>query len=801
MRRCLIFLMVLLLIVAGFALTAIWMFNTTEGARWIMGVISRFTPIEIGDEKVAGQLGKKLQMEQVHVRWPQGEMIVDYFQIHWHPLHLLTGKTTVEEMTLQGVQIQDDRPEIKSAPDLELPTAPGLFLWVSVEVKNLHVTEFLYRRKSRDPLKVEKLNASLNWSYGLLTIENIDLELPSGIINGIAELGLTRPSLYVNINLSPSKAMGGVDNINLNSRLLPAKSPEQLAGNVVIEGRSGSIKRFLMETEIRISKNALHLRNLVLSRFERQEHFTGNGRIVFTADDIKMSLGMKFSDLDLSQELVIRTAFSGSFNIKGNPNDYKGDIRIENTKGKWYSGYLSGAFKGGLQEVRMSILSGSMLDGNFQGNLNVRWGKELSLTGSLQARNLNPAIITPDWDGKINLDLEGTFRWPKENPPEGRLSAHLLKSYLRGQQLTGNMELHNEKSTLRIAGADLKGKGFNLFAKGVLQERLTFNVDVSDLSGLIPGTRGSFFTNGWIRWRNQRLALYLNGQGKALFIKDVKLGSVDLSTRFDEEEGAPVELKGKFLKVVYKSFRIDSLTLEATGELSNHKITISAHSPEGKLKSTFEGRYSKERWRGMITHLSGSDVIGEWKLQAPAEIDVSSSQIKVNSLRINSNRGENLQFDTDLTLHPLCGTLHGEWHQLNLARANPWLGRPHVTGHSTGNLSIQWLEQDRLRITGMINLAGTFTDERLKIELSQGLVRLNWSEKGLLTLWEFEDARSGRIWGSLSSPQPGRMIIPDRGRLEARWEGIDLGHLQPFLPPNDDARGTTPGTTFRTVVR
>lgn len=782
MRRWFILLLAIFLVTGGFVLGIFWLLGTTGGARWMMGAISRWTPVKIDAEKLTGQLGKELRMEGVRIRWPQGEMKMEDFKIRWHPLYLLMGKATIEDLALQGVQIQDNRPEIKTTGELGWPTVPSLSLWVHGEVKNLQVKELSYRRQSHGPLKVERFAARLDWSYGLLTLGKMDLVFPSGVVKGTVELGLMRPVLYLNLNLSPSKAMYGIDSLSLNSRLLPIRDHEEVAGHVMIEGRSGSVKRFLMETEIGLSRNALHLRNLVLSRPNRQGHFTGNGRITFTAGDVMTSLEMKLSDLDLSEEMGIETAFSGTLHVEGSPNDYRGKIRIENKKGGWDSGSLLGKFKGTLKGVNINLLDGSILHGNVQGHLNARWEEGLSLRGAFQARNLNPAAITPDWDGKINLDLEGAFRWPKEKSPEGRLSACLLKSHLRGQQLTGDIELHMEKSTLRIARGDLKGKGFDLFARGVLQERVIFHADISDLSGLIPGTRGSFLAKGWVRWRDQHLAMDFSGKGKDLFIKGIELGAADLSARFDEREEAPGELKGRFLKVAYKSFRIDSVTLDASGKLSRHKMIVAARSPDGQIKSTFEATYSREGWRGEITQLSGSDATGDWKLRAPAEIGVSSGQIKVKSLQVTSNRGETLQFSTDLTLHPLRGTLYGEWHQLNLARANPWLGRPRLTGHTTGELSIQWLEEDHLRLGGKVNLAGTFNDIPLKVDLSRGLLKFDWSEKGLSASWEFEDAKSGKLWGNLSSPQPGRMVLPDRGRLDANWEGIDLSQFQPFLP-------------------
>ena len=796
MRRWILLLLTIFFATIGFGFMIFWLFGTTEGARWMMSAISRWTPVQIDAQKISGQIGRQLKMEELRVYWPKGEIKVEGFDLHWEPLHLLMGKVVIEDLALQGVQIHDHRPQVKTTPDFEWPTAPSLFLWVHAEVKYLHVKDFLYRRQNHNPLKVEKLSTHLHWSYGLLTLEKMDLGFPPGVVKGTVELGLVRPGLYLHLNLSPSKAMDGIDLIHLNSRLLPARGPEQVAGHVFIEGISRSVKQLLIESEIGITQSAVILRTLLITRPNRNGTLTGDGRIIFSADDVLMNLKMKFSDLDLSQELKVNAAFSGAFNLEGSPNDYRGDIRIENTKGKWYSGSLSGNFRGTLKGAYLTIVDGSMLDGNFQGHLNALWNEGLSLNGALRIRNLNPAGITPDWDGKINLDLEGAFHWPKGKSPEGKVQAYLPKSYLRGQPLTGGIELHMEKSILRLVRADLKGKGIELFARGSLQERLIFNADISDLSGLIPGTRGRLFSNGWVRWKNQRLAFDLNSQGKEILIKDVEFAGLDLSARFDEGEEAPAEIKAKFRKVAYGSFRMDSVTLNATGKLPHHRMAVLALRPEGQIECALEGNYFKGEWRGLITYLSGSDAGGTWTLQVPSAIHVSPNKIKVDSLQIHSTHGETFQFHSDLALRPLRGTLRGKWHRVNLARANPWLSQRRLSGSTTGNLFIQFLEEAHLRIAGAIDLEGTFNDPSLKIEVSWGRVKFEWNEKKLLASAEFELPTGGKLLANVSAPEPARMAFPDRGTVAANWEGIDLCLLKPYLPPYIALEGSFIGSFF-----
>jgi len=782
MKRLTILLLATFLVMCVCGFTIFWLFGTTEGARWVIGAISRTTSLKIEAQKISGQIGHELKMEGLRVSWPKGEMKVEGFHLQWQPLYLLLGKARIEKLVFHEVQIKDDRPEHEKVFDLQWPRVPGMTYWIHGKIRLLDIDKLKYHHLEQNLFIVEKLSSRLDWHHGLLILEEIDLDIPSGRVKGALELGLLSPSLYLNLDIIPSESVIGFDKLHLNSRLLPARSSDQVAGNVFIEGISRSVKQLLIESEIGITQKAVILQKLLISHPNRQGTLMGDGRIIFAADDILMNFRMRFSDMDLFQELTLKTAFSGSLHIEGNPNDYRGDIRIENTKGKWYSGYLSGTFKGGLQEAHMTILDGSLLDGNFQGHLTAQWGEGLSLKGALQARNINPASITPDWDGKINLDLKGTFHSPEETSSEGRLRAHLLQSHVRGQPLTGDIELHMEKSILRIARADLKGKGFDLFAKGVLQEKVTFHADISDLSGLIPGTRGSLFAKGWARWRNRQLAMDLDSKGKDLFIKDIKIGTTSFSARLIDHEHDPVEIKGEARKITYRSLNIDSAALDVRGRLARHKIFFTMHLPEGKVNGVVEGGYSQEVWQGTVVQLVGSDPNGSWQMEDRATLSISSHQIALKSFSINSSGKERLRVSTDLTFHPLRGSLQAEWRSFDLSRANPWLGKQHLSGHTTGYLSLQWLEEDRLRMAGMVNLSGTLMDTPLKIGVSEGSVKFNWNEKGLLASWELKDTTGGKLWGNLSSPQPGEIIIPEHGKIETRWEAIDLALFQALFP-------------------
>ncbi len=782
MRRWKIFFIIIILfvfcLIGGFS----WLMGTTEGARWVLKAIFRYTPVKIEAKEISGQIVRALEMKGLRMSWPTGEIKAKDFRIRWQPLYLLLGKVSFETFDMEGIEIEEYSPESKTSPGLQWPRAPGLFYWVHGEIKNVHIRELSYRRQQHELLKVERIVGRLHWTYGLLTMEKLDFETFLGTARGTVEIGLIRPGLYLDLQFSPVQRIGGVEHLRIHSRLLPAKDPDEVAGSVMLEGRSGLVPQFLIEAGMVVSKNTVTFRDLIFSRHGRPGQVMGKGTITWKGDHPEVNFQLRFSDLDLSKELNIPTVFFGTLQIEGNLNHYHGSLRIENRKGRWSSGYLSGTFIGNLQQTQITISNGSLLDGNVQGQLTVQWSKGLLLSGALRGRNLNPGKMTPDWYGEINLDLDTLFHWSQEKPPEGRIHVHLLKSHLRGQPLIGDIVLEWAESTLRVDRMHLKGKGFDLSAKGIFKERVTFHADINDLSGLIPGSKGNLFAEGWVRWRDQHLALNLNAKGRHLTIKDFTLGVVDLSAKLDDKEEAPIELKAKFLKMAYQSLRIESLILNGSGRLSNHQMILSMHwQPEGQIQSQWEGHYSKEGWKGKILQLSGRDASGDWQLDSPGDFFVSNRQIQLKSFKIKGSGEEYLKVDIGLTLHPLHGTVRGIWNQLSGERFNPWIGRSRLTGRTTGDLSIEWLEDHRFRMGGMIHYAGTFTNDLLRIELSRGVLKFNWTEKDLSAFWEIEDLQNGKLRGTLFSPQPGRLSLPERGRLEVHWQGIDLNYLQPFL--------------------
>jgi len=793
MKHWLKYTIIVSVFLAGFAWATIWLLGTPEGARWLLRMVSRWSSVKIEAERVSGRIVDELHLEGINIYWPEGWMQIDRFLMRWQPADLFLGKITLQDVNLDRVRLQDNSPESKTSPDLTLPKIPSPPAGLHLEVRSFRLNELIYSRLDRSPFKVVNIFGHLSWHRSFIRMKHFAFEGPNGHAEVKGELNFLQPSLSLDLGFSPKKPLKGLNFLSINLQLLPARLPERMAGKMLIMAKPGTMEGIELKGEIGITSKTLKLRHLLLSQPGRSGAVAADGELNFSPEKPLFRMNVKLRELDISRDLSIAATVSGHLDIEGDLANYYGSFDLRNTQKGWHEAHLAGTFQGDLNGIRVAIPEGTLLDGTLKGQAEASWQKDFSMAGTLQGRKLDPSKITSEWKGQINLDLDSNFRWTEKSPPQGKLVVHLLESHLREQALTGDINAELDRGILRLRKGELRGKGFYLFSQGVLRERLNFDAQVSDLSGLIPGTRGSFFANGWARLRNQHLSGSLKGQGKGLSLAGAQVQSVNVTARLDEGEKGAVNLKAEAQGLAYDFIQMDSASLKVTGTVGSHKGEIAIQWPDGDAQGIFAGVYTKEGWEGIIDRLTGNHPRGRpWSLQNPVAANVSMGKLKLTPFAMVSQTGEKVQISADLILRPIYGFLEVEWQQVDLEWAGPYLGRPHPLGHTTGKLKAQWPGEGRLRLNAVVNVTGTLHDPSMKFELSQGSVNLRWDEKGLKTSWEVE-LTGGKLLGQLSSSQPARLGFPEQGKFESKWKAIDLAILKHWLPRNLILEGRSSG--------
>ncbi len=778
----------------GITLAMGWLLTTPGGARWLLGAVSHWTSIEIDAEKITGRFFDELRLEGVKVHWPEGLIEIDRLQLRWQPANLLAGRIALSDLDVGRMEIKDGRPETSAPPDLTLPRIQLLPAWLQLEAKSFRLKELIYRRSNRDPFTAEDVSARLFLSRSTIQLKHMAFKTSYGLGEGSGEIQSLKPALHFDLNFTPKEAVLGLNHLSISLTLLPSRPPEQMAGTMAFTGELASGERVEVKGEVGLNSNQIRMSRVLLWEPGRLGTLTFDGQVSFIPDEPLISLQLKVKELDLSKDLIVKTRLSGDLLVEGNPSNFKGHFKVENSDESWGDARLSGSFRGNRQGVNVSPLDGALLDGALKGQLGVSWSKGFSLTGNLQGRDLDPSRITQDWPGRINLNIDGHLRWPESAPLEGELEAFLLDSHLKGKALTGRIDARVDQGMLQMKRADLHGKGFDLSAHGELKNRLDFEAVVRDLSGLIPGAQGSFNGKGWVRWRENLLAGLLTGQGKNVSTRQFKAASVDVTARLDEKARGGMDLKTKADEVVVGTIQADSASLDMKGWLDDHTIEVAIRWPEGDAQAAFTGAYMKEAWKGTITRLSGNYPRGRpWSLTSPVTLSLSPNRLSLAPFVVTSGTGERVQVRADLALKPISGILETEWERFDLARLHLWLTKLLLLGQTTGKLKTEWLGENRVRLHARVDMAGSVQGPSLKMGQVRGTVNLDWNEKGLDASYAAERVDGGTFHGQISSPESGRIAFPEQLKIKAFWKAVDLDLLKVWLPQDLTLKGRASG--------
>ena len=779
-KYSLIALLAAAIIVAG-GLGAAWLAGTTAGARWFVDGVSRLTSHTISVRTVEGRLLDRLRLGGVRVILAPLEVEIESLDYRWQPLLLLAGRIAMEELNLTRVQIRDNTPR-DTPPDLSWPRVSGMAAFFGCTVERLRVNGLTYRRLDGPPVSVTAISSSASWRNALLSLSDLAVASPAGRATGNIAADFADPSLRFDLVVTPATPAAGMDTFPLQGRFGPGTGTEQMAGGFTVAGYAGKVKRLEIAGDAGMTRDAFNLRQLRLSRPGRRGAVTGGGTITLTAQEPLLALQVLVAGVDLTPELNTPTDLSGTLTLTGTPERYTGEFDLANRGKGWQAARLAGSFQGDSRGVRLAPVNGSLLAGSVQGNLELGWGEEVSLKGTIRGRDLNPVGIAHDWAGVVNFDLEGDVVWPSQAPLRGTVSGRLLESRLHGQALTGEVQADVAGDSLHVGRLVLRGKGFDINAAGDLGKRLAFSVQIADLSRLIPETAGELQADGWVSWRDGRLDGAVTGRGRNLAAGGLRIAAANLTAQLGEGKGYPLHVAVKLHKAAYGGFQADAATIEADGTVLRHTVQAALSSPGAKTQIALSGGYNRGSWQGEIVRFSGRDSVGPWNLAAPAPLSAAAGRITLASLVLTGVQPERIEVTGDLTGKPLAGSVRAVWNGLNLARANRWLGEVRVTGASTGNVQLRLAAGERPALSGSIGARGTVTAQKYGVTVQQGSLSIDGGDQGMRMGMELRLAGGGVINGAFSSPAPVRLSVPENGKMTAEWADIDVALLRRWLP-------------------
>ncbi|MFH1701900.1 MAG: translocation/assembly module TamB domain-containing protein [Nitrospirota bacterium] len=769
-----------------------WLLGTSNGARWLLNGISHYTKVKIDTHKINGRLWDGIFLERLKIKLPQGTFVAEKLYLRWTPLMLLTGNVAIKELSLQKVRIQDNRPE-ETTRKIEWPRLAGIPARLDGWIDSLHVDDFLYRRLDKNPVIFHSIKSVITWHDGLLGIKTLFVKTPSVAVKGTMSAGLLRPSLFLDVFVIPSGPLAGIEIFSLKVNFAEASEPLLLKGPVTISGLSGSNPKVKITGEFGLTRRSLRMKNLLLEQPERRGKVYGEGELDLAAEKPQLSLNLSVSDFDLSPDLKISTNLSGTFHFEGDTGGYRGRFALLNRGKGWHKAELFGSFNGDKKGLNVRIDKSSWLDGVLKGESEILWDKGVSLKGEFAARNLDPSVITSDWNGSVNLDLKGALSWQRKGRLEGVVSGRILKSKLRGKALTGELEASLRESNIIIDKLALKGKGFVINARGELKKRLTFLADITDLSGLIPGTKGQTLAKGWLARQNNLFAGSIKIDAKYFSADGLKIDKAAFDGQLYARKGYPLKVRANLVGIDFNGLSVHSALLNLTGTSLKHSVDLTLRSLKSEILAKISGTYKEGIWKGKFTRFSGKDSVGPWGIESPFELDVSSEEIFLSPLIIKGVGSERLELGAELIRHPLKGSLKIDWNQINLTRAKQWLKSVSVSGESSGFLHLDWQKDDLSSAKGQIKLSAVVTANKTQINITNGLMELGWNRQGLKTSLDLKLSEGGTFEAKFTSPSLPQTRLPREGEIEAHWQGFDFTFFRQWIPEGLELKGIISG--------
>jgi translocation and assembly module TamB len=790
----------LIVLLLGLVLVAggVWLTGTASGARALLAGVSRWSPLTIEVDTLSGRLVDELRLDGVRLRWPDGTAETPTLRLRWQPRQLLHLELTVEELALDEIVIRlapasPGATAREEAKPLRWPLVSGLPQRLHGSITSLHLAGLVIHGTAPEAQHFGPMNGRLDWQDGVLRLSALHARTPYGTVRGEVAAGLVTPSLVLRLHGDSLDAATGLQELHLALDLGAGKDAELLAGPLALEVHTAAKGIVRLNGDLGLSAKAVELRELLLKRSTATGEVRGRARYRFDDAASPLLLQLQLADVDLAEEVGMPTALSGSLDLVGGLEAYTGQFDLRNRGTGWRNLRLAGELAGDRQHLDLNALDGRLLTGQLGGELKLDWSGPFALTATLQAQNLDPAILSPPLSGQLNFDLTSTLRLPPDAPLQLKLNARLHESTLRGHPLTGAIVAELSGDDLHLQQLELHGDGIELTATGRLRERLDFAVTLGALEKFLPDAAGNGTARGWLRWQGGKLSGLMDGHGENFAYAGLSIDRATLQLQRLTPDSR-MALHADFGVIGYRQHLFDHLELAAEGGLEEHHLQLALHWPQGQARLEGQGGYQAGSWSGKIDHLEGADEEqGNWQLAAPVTLVAGSAALHFSALELFSERGERLEVAGHYEHGAGQGKVIAQWEDLALDRANPWLTELKLAGATSGTIEGSWEGDGSLRLQGQIVAAGRLQQGDLALEARRLAADFAWDEKGLLASINLDLAPQGQLSGRLTSPEKGQLARPQRLTLQLDWDALGPELIAPWLPPTLTVAGSLSG--------
>jgi translocation and assembly module TamB len=274
----------------------------------------------------------------------------------------------------------------------------------------------------------------------------------------------------------------------------------------------------------------------------------------------------------------------------------------------------------------------------------VDWQPAVKWDLVVRGDSLAPGAIAEDpadWPGWLTLEAS-TRGSLLGNTPIAEVTVDTLYGSVRGFPISGRAALEIEGSRILVPDTDIEWGPLAIRADGVYADTIdfAFEIEAPDLSGVLPGGRGSVRAEG--RASGPRSAPHveasLSARGAAF--GDITLRSAEGRVVLDLSPSGAVDAVVFISGLETPQIVVDELDAAVRGRVDSHQMSLRAGNDEYSLAVRGGGGLAGETWRGEVEELEiETPRVGDWSLQAPVSLAISRGMVSLSELCLASVEG------------------------------------------------------------------------------------------------------------------------------------------------------------------
>ena len=274
----------------------------------------------------------------------------------------------------------------------------------------------------------------------------------------------------------------------------------------------------------------------------------------------------------------------------------------------------------------------------------VEWRPEVSWDLVVRGDSLAPGVMAEDpgdWPGWLTLEAS-TQGSVLGGSPSADIAVDTLYGSVRGFPISGRAALEIEGSRILVPDTDLEWGPLVIRADGIYADTVdfAFEIEAPDLSGVLPGGRGSIRAEGRASGPRSTPHVEASLNARDAAYGDMTLRSAEGRFVIDLSPDGAVDAAVLVTGLETPKVIIDELDAAVRGRVDAHQLTLRAGNDRYALAVRGGGGFAAETWRGEVEELEiATPRAGDWSLRAPVSLALSRDRVSFGELCVGSVEG------------------------------------------------------------------------------------------------------------------------------------------------------------------